>query len=397
MKRWLILMVVALLVLAACGPSPDVAPAAEEPQAETGAAPSAEESAEGGEEAATETGAETADSGRCGDRSRLSDTVSFYNWSDYIDPAILEMFQEECGVTVIYDTFSSNEDLLAKLQAGATGYDLIVPSDYMVSIMIQLGLLKELDHANIPNLANLAETFQDPPYDPGNRYSIPYQWGTAGIGYDADVVEPAPTSLAAIFDPAQAEQYAGRISLLNDSREVIGAALKYLGYSVNSTDPDQLEEAKQTILAIKPYVVTFDSDTYSDLLVSGETVLGHGWNGGYYQAIFENEDRNFGFVVPEEGLTLFTDCLAVPASAPNPYTAEVLINYLLDPEIGAMITNFTYFASPNEAALPYIDEEVKNDPGIYPPDEVIERMEFIEDVGEATALYERIWTEIKAE
>jgi spermidine/putrescine transport system substrate-binding protein len=385
LKGWLAVLLIVVLVIAACGPSPAAEPAADEP-------------AEGATtEATPQADAPAAASERCGDASQLSDSISFYNWSDYIDPEILTMFEEECGVEVVYDTFSSNEDLLAKLQGGATGYDLIVPSDYMVTIMVQLGLLKELDHANIPNLAHIHERFLDAPFDPGNRYSVPYQWGTAGIGYDADQVTPPPTSLAAFFDPAQAEGYAGKLSLLNDSRETIGAALKYLGYSMNSTDPAQLEEAKQVILAIKPYVLTFDSDTYSDLLVSGETVIGHGWNGGFYQAIFENEDRNIAFVVPEEGLTLFTDNLAIPASAPNPYTAEVLINYLNDPEIAAMITNFTYYASPNQAALEFIVDEIKNDPGIYPPQEVLDNTEFIVDVGEATQLYERIWTEIKAQ
>jgi len=341
--------------------------------------------------------APTVTSPRCGDPSKLSKSINFYNWTDYIDPDVLTQFTEECGVEVIYDTFSSNEDLLAKLQAGATGYDLIVPSDYMVTIMLQLGLLRELDHANIPNLAHLNASFRSTPYDPDNQYTVPYQWGTAGLGYDGDALDTPPTSLAAIFDPAQAEQHAGKLSLLNDAREVIGAALKYLGYSMNSTDPAQLEEAKQVILAIKSYIITFDSDTYSDLLVSGETVIGHGWNGGVYQGIFANEDRNLGFAVPEEGLTIFTDNLAIPASAPNPYTAEVLINYLHEPEIAAQITNFTYYPSPNDAALEFIADEVKNDPGIYPPQEVLDKMEFLVDVGEATQLYERIWTEIKAQ
>ena len=384
-KGWVAAFLVSTVVVAACGPAPSAAPAATDPTSE---APAAQ---------APASGASAVTSERCGDTSQLSDSVSFYNWGDYIDPEILTMFQEECGVEVIYDTFSSNEDLLAKLQAGASGYDLIVPSDYMISIMIQLGLLRELDHANIPNLAHIAERFRNAPYDPGNVYSVPYQWGTAGIGYDADKVTTPPDSLAVLFDPAQAEAYSGKISLLNDSRETIGAALKYLGYSVNSTDPAQLEEAKQVLLAIKPHVLTFDSDTYSDLLVSGETVIGHGWNGGFYQAIFENEDRNIEFVVPQEGLTIFTDNLAIPVSAPNPYTAEVLINYLNDPEIAAMVTNFTYFASPNEAALEFIADEIKNDPGIYPPQEVLDKMEFIEDVGEATQIYERLWTEIKSE
>jgi spermidine/putrescine transport system substrate-binding protein len=376
-RLWLWTLVVALL--AGCA-----APAAQSP-----ATSAAATSAPAGET--------VQDSGRCGDRSQLSSTVNFYNWSDYIDPELLTMFEEECGVKVIYDTFASNEDLLAKLQAGASGYDLIVPSDYMVTIMIQLGLLRELDHGNLPNRANLAERFRNPAYDPDNRYSVPYQWGTTGIGYDLDAVGEAPTSLAALFDPEQAQKHAGRISLLDDSREVLGAALKYLGYSINSTDPAQLEEAKQVVLAIKPYIATFDSSTYADLLVSGETVIGLMWNGGVYQAISENEDRNLGFSFPDEGDTIFTDNLAIPTSAPNPYTAEVLINYLLEAEHAAMVTNFTYYGSPNEAALAFIEDEIRDDPGIFPPEEALGRGEFIIDVGEATQLYERIWTEIKSE
>jgi spermidine/putrescine transport system substrate-binding protein len=376
---WLALIMVAMLMMAACGPAPSAAPEAAEPAQSSGSDGAA------------------AASGRCGDASQLSDSVSFYNWGDYIDPDVLTMFEEECGVSVIYDTFSSNEDLLAKLQGGASGYDVIVPSDYMIEIMIQLGLLKELDHANIPNLAHINGNFLDQPYDPGNTYSVPYMWGVAGIGYDADVVTEPPTSLAAIFDPAQAEQYAGKISLLNDSRETLGAALKYLGYSMNSTDPAQLEEAKQTVLAIKPYVLTFDSDTYSDLVVSGETAISHGWNGGYATAIAENPDRNIGFVIPEEGLTLFIDNLAVPATAPNAYTAEVLINYLHEPDIAAKISEFVLYATPNEAAIELLPDEVKNNTGIYPPQEALANTEYLNDVGEATALYERIWTEIKAE
>jgi spermidine/putrescine transport system substrate-binding protein len=381
----LVMLIVAMLALASCGPSPSAAPAADEPNGDTTS----------GDTTSSDT--TTAESGRCGDKSKLSDSVSFYNWGDYIDPDILTQFEAECGVKVIYDTFSSNEDLLAKLQAGATGYDLIVPSDYMIAIMVQLGLLKELDMANIPNIAQIDEHFLKQPFDPENKYSVPYLWGVAGIGYDADQVETPPDSLAALFDPEQAKQYAGKISLLNDSREVIGAALKYLGYSMNSTDPAQLEEAKQVILAVKPYVLTFDSDTYSDIVVSGETVMSHGWNGGFAVAISENSDRHLAFAIPKEGDTIFIDNLAIPASAPNAYTAEVLINFLHDPEVAAKICEFVLYATPNKGAAEFLPDEVKNNAAVFPPLDSLTKMEYINDVGEATQLYERIWTEIKAQ
>ena len=327
----------------------------------------------------------------------MSDSISFYNWADYIDPEILTMFEAECGVQIIYDTYSSNEDLLAKLQAGATGYDLIVPSDYMVSIMRELDMIHELNHENIPNLANIYPRFAEAPYDPGNIYTTPYQWGTTGIGYNLEATGEVPNSWEWIFNPDKLAALDGQISLLNDQRELIGAALKYVGYSMNSVDPDELEEAKQVILAIKPYVATFDSESFGDILVSGEVVMGHGWSGGYFQDIFASENENLGYVIPQEGGVIWTDNLAIPKTAPNPYTAEVLINYLLDPEIGAMISNFSYYASPNQASEALIDEEVTGDPGIYPSEETLAKMEFITELGEGTLLWDRIWTEIKSE
>lgn len=365
------LLLIATLLLAACAPA-----------AETAAEPGA---------------ASQVTSERCGDPSKLSDTINFYNWTDYIHPDIIPMFEEECGVEVVYDNYSSNEDLLAKMQAGASGYDLIVPSDYMISIMIELDMLRELDHENIPNIENIDPIFADAPYDPGMTYSIPYQWGTTGIGFDAAVVGEDIDGWDAIFDPERAASYGGKLLLLNDQREVLGAALKYLGYSVNSTDPAELAEAQETILAVKPYVVAFDSESYDDLLVSGEAVIGHGWSGSFFTAIFENEDRDLRYIIPKEGAVVWTDGLAIPKNAPHAYTAEVLINYLLDPEIGAMLTNYTYYASPNVAAAEYIDAEVLENPGIYPSPETMARLEFLEDVGEATLEYGRIWTEIKSQ
>ncbi len=379
-KRISLLLLALALVLAACGGNGGAANAPADTAADTA----------GSDSAGTV-------SGRCGDTSKLGAELNFYSWSDYIDPAVLTMFEEECGVKVIYDTFSSNEDLLAKLQLGASGYDLIVPSDYMVAIMVQLGLLRKLDHANIPNLANIDDRFRDAPYDPGNVYSAPYQWGTTGIGFDEAVTGAAPDSLAIFFDPAQASQHRGKISMLNDAREVFGAALKYLGYSVNSTNEEEINAAKALIEGTKENIAVFDNDTFADLLVSGDVAVGLGWSGDYFQAMSSNPDRQLGYAIPKEGGVVWTDNLAVPTSAPNPYTAEVFINYLLDPEIGAMISNYTYFSTPNKAAAEFLLPEVRDDPAINPPPEVLEKLEFIRDVGETTLLYERLWTEIKSQ
>lgn len=327
-----------------------------------------------------------------GGEQKLADELHIYNWSEYIDPEIFTAFEAEYGVKVVEDTFSSNEELLAKIQAGAAGYDLIVPSDYMVEIMIEEGLLTAINHDNIANLANLSDLFKSPPYDPELAYCVPYQWGTTGIGYNSDEVEP--DSWAYIFDPALASEYSGKITMLNDSRESIGAALKYLGYSLNSIDEAQLEEAKQVLIAAKPFLFSYDSDQFEDLIAADEVVYGHGYSGDYFAAAVE--DERIWYVIPEEGATVWADNLCIPKTSKNAYTAEIFINYILQPEIAAQITNFTWFGSPVEAANEFIDPEILEEPAIYPPAEVMAKLEWIEDVGDATPMFERIWTEVKA-
>lgn len=329
-----------------------------------------------------------------GGEQELADELHLYNWSEYIDPEIFDAFEEEYGVKVVEDTFSSNEELLAKIQAGAAGYDLIVPSDYMVEIMIEEGLLAELDHDNIPNISNLSDIFSNPPYDPELTYCIPYQWGTTGIGYNSDEFDEPPGSWSYLFDPAIASQYAGQFTMLNDSREAIGAALKYLGYSLNSTDENQLEEAKQVLIEQKPFVFSYDSDQFEDLIAADEVLYGHGWSGDYFAAAVE--DERIWYIIPDEGGVVWADNMCIPASSDAKYTAEVFINYILQPEIAAQITNFTWFGSPVAAAEEFIDPEILEEPAIYPPPEVMEKLEWIKDVGDATPLYERIWTEVKA-
>lgn len=375
MKRIVLLAVILTLTLAACGGTEEASegPAVQPAQEEAKEEPTSAQQEEAQEALASE--------------------LHIYNWSEYIDPEIYDEFASEFGVKVIEDTFSSNEDLLAKLQAGATGYDLIVPSDYMVDIMIELELLAEIDYGNIPNFANISAVFLDPPYDPGNMYSVPYQWGTTGIGYNADEFDEPPDSWDYLFDPEVASQYSGKISMLNDSRETFGAALKYLGYSLNSTSEAELEEAKQLLIRQKEWVAAYDSDGFEDLLAAGETILGHGWSGDFFAAAEEAE--HVWYVIPKEGGVIWTDNLCIPKSAASKYTAEVFINYLLRPEVGAKITNYTWFGSPNEASNEFIDAEILEEPAIYPPAEVMAKLEFLRDVGEATTLYERMWTEVK--
>ncbi|MGD1993837.1 MAG: spermidine/putrescine ABC transporter substrate-binding protein [Anaerolineae bacterium] len=329
-----------------------------------------------------------------GGEQELAEELHLYNWSEYIEPQVLEDFEEEFGVRVIEDTFANNEELLAKLQAGAGGYDVIVPSDYMVEIMIEENLLAELDHDNLPNIVNIDPKFADPPYDPGMVHCVPYLWGTTGIGYNSEMFDEAPDSWAYMFDPDVASAYAGQITMLNDVREAIGAALKYLGYSLNTTDEDELAEARDLLIQQKEWIYAYDAEQYEDLLSSDETVLAHSWSGDIFMAA--EEDERLWYAIPQEGAVIWADNLCVPTSAPSQYTAEVFINFLMRPEVSAANSNFAWYATPNSEAEEYIEEEILNEPAIYPPPDVMERLEWIEDVGDATPLYERIWTEVKA-
>lgn len=199
-------------------------------------------------------------------------TLHYFTWSDYVSPELLTEFERQYGVKVVIDTFSSNEELLAKLQSGATGYDVTVPSDFMVSIMITQGLLAELDAKTIPNAALLEEHLRRLAFDPEQRYAVPYLWGTVGIGYDSTAVTPPPDSWAVLWDP----RYAGKISMLNDQREVFGAVLRSMGKSMNATDPETIEAAKRKLIAQKPLVKSYASEHYDQLLASGDVVLGAG-------------------------------------------------------------------------------------------------------------------------
>lgn len=320
--------------------------------------------------------------------------IVIYNWSEYIDPAIYDMFEEEFGITILEDNFSNNEELLAKLQGGATGYSLIVPSDYTVSIMIAEGMLAELDHNNIPNLSNLSDRFRILPYDPGNRYCAPYQWGTTGLGYIEGEVE-APSSWAVLFEPDPESPTFGRTTMLDDVREGFAAALVYMGYDINTTDENQLQEAKQLLVNAREGLAGYDSDTYENLLASGENLMAHGWNGDFLVAQEENEA--IAYVVPEEGGVIWVDNICIPATVTpeNKLAAELFINFLLRPDIGAMLSEFNYYASPNAAAEAELGEEFLSDPTVYPPQDVMDRLQFIRPVGEAESVYQRLWDEVK--
>jgi spermidine/putrescine transport system substrate-binding protein len=320
--------------------------------------------------------------------------IQIFNWTDYMDPDIYTKFEEATGIKVVESNFASNEEMLAKLQGGATGYDLIVPSDYTVSIMESEGMLAELDPAVLTNLGNLADRFRNVPFDPGNKYCVPYQWGTTGIGYLASQVDE-PTSWSVLFNPDPSSPTYGRTTMLDDPREAFAAALVYLGYDINTTDEAQLQEAKQLLIQAKPGLSGYDSDQYDDLLASGESLMAHGWNGDFLVAQEENQD--IAYTIPKEGGVVWIDNICIPATTPPDHklAAEMFINFLLQPDIGAMLSNFTYFASPNAAAEAQLDPEFLADPAVYPPAEVLDKLQYIRPLGEFESTYQRLWDEVK--
>jgi spermidine/putrescine-binding protein len=304
----------------------------------------------------------------------------FYNWSDYMDPDLLDAFADEYGVSVVEDFYPSNEDMFARVTAGGAQYDVIVPSDYMVEIMIEEDLLLPLDHALILNIGNVDAQFATPPYDPGLDFSVPYQWGTTGLGVNVGLLGDVEPSWALVFDPDVAGNLPGRVSLLDDPRETMGAALYYLGYDPNTTNEDELAEAAEVITASRDWIAAFDSDLFSDLLLAGEVVVSHGYSGNFLDSFGDDED--YAYLIPEEGATIWTDNLAILADAPHPCTAHTFIDFILDAENGAALTNWTYYASPNAAAAEFIEAEILEDEAIYPPDDVLDDLFFLEDTGD---------------
>jgi len=403
MKKSLIyILVVAAVILSACGGGQSTAtqaPAETEPPAAT-EAPATESpatEAPGATEAPAATEAPVGgEAGRCGDTSQLADEIFLYTWVEYIDPDLKTQFETECGVKVTETNYDSNETLLATLQAGGAEYDVIVPSDYMVQLLIEEGMVQELDYNVITNIKNMEPLNVNQYFDPDQKYTVPWFWGTSGFAVDTSVVTDVQSSWSMMFDPNS--PYCGKISMLDDERETIGAALMYLGYSINDTDPAHLEEAKNVLIEQSKCVKAYDSQTNDDLIIQGETVLGHIWTGDAILAGLPDSGgrEEIQYVIPQEGCTIWQDNMMLPVGAPNSYTAMVFMNYFQYPEIAAQNAEWVGYATPNKAAKEFIDPDMLANEAIYPSAEVSEGLQWIEDVGPALELYDRIWTEFKA-
>lgn len=318
--------------------------------------------------------------------------LNFYNWDTYIGETTLQDFLDATGVEVSMDLFADNDELFAKLKEGNPGYDVIVPTNDFVERMIRANMLMKIDRAKIPNFKNLDPAFQDAAFDPQRTYSLPYMWGTIGIGYRKSRVSQVPTSWAALFN---SPEYSGRISLINSPSETLPVVLKYLGHSLNSTDPAAIKEAEEMLTRQKEHIKVFAEDNGQDLLLSGDVDLAMEYNGDIIQV--QEEDDDIGFIVPDEGTLVWQDCLCIPTGAPHPENAHAFMNYLLDAEAGALIADYIQYATPNAAAKARMSSEYQNNPAIFPTDAVLQRSESAKYRGEATQrLFDEAWTRISA-
>ena len=317
--------------------------------------------------------------------------LSVYNWATYIAEDTIPNFEELCGVTVLYDTFPTDDDMLAKIRQGNPGYDLVVPSSTVLSLMIAENLVEPLNLENIPNFANLSDTFTGLPFDPDNTYSAPYQWGTMGIGYNTETVEGGVTSWDDVF------AYDGPVSWLEDIRGMMGVGLLKLGLDPNSSNPEEITEAKDYLIENGSNVVYMNQDDGQEVLVRGEADIVVEYSGDIFQIIDECDCDTYAYVIPEEGTLFWVDTLVVPTGAPNKALAEVFIDYLLDPQVSADISNYTAYGTPNRVALEegLIDPDLAGDPGIYPSEETQARLFFVAQDPERAKLYNDAWDELR--
>ncbi|WP_051927594.1 polyamine ABC transporter substrate-binding protein [Ruegeria halocynthiae] len=315
----------------------------------------------------------------------LAEEVRVYNWSDYIDESLLEKFEQETGIDLIYDVFDSNEILETKLLAGGSGYDVVVPGANFLQRQIQAGVFQELNKEQLPNSANLWDVIQERTdrFDPAGAHSINYMWGTTGIGVNVDKVkevlgEDAPIdSLALVLDPANMEKLQGcGVHFLDAPDEVFPAALTYLGLEPTSAEKEDLAKAADVLSSVRPYVRKFHSSEYINALATGDICVAFGWSGDILQARDRADESENGVTIaynaPKEGARMWFDQMAIPADAPNPEGAHKFLNFIMDAQNMAAATNYVYYANGNKASQEFIEEEVMTDPAIYPTPEAMQ-------------------------
>jgi spermidine/putrescine transport system substrate-binding protein len=327
--------------------------------------------------------------------AELGGTLHYYNWADYVAPETYPAFTKATGVKVKKDFFVSNEELQAKLQGGATGYDLAAPTGYMVQILAEAGLLEELDWSQMPTVEKTIDArFRKLPYDPEDKYSVAKDWGTTGFCYRTDLVKEKPTSWREFVDLAKGP-YSGKVTVLDGIPECVGSMLVMLGYSYNSDDEGEIDEAKKELIDLKPHLLAITSTEYKQMLIDGKAVMSLGWNGDGAAVVAKKPAE---YVVAEEGGEFWVDAYVIPKGTKNPAAAHAWIDYVYDPEHNAVETEFTYYGSPvkRELLKPVIDPKVYSNDDVFPAEATVAKLEPNKVTPEGTKLRDRAWTEFKA-
>ncbi|MDW6025131.1 polyamine ABC transporter substrate-binding protein [Mesorhizobium sp. BAC0120] len=334
--------------------------------------------------------------------------VNVYNWSDYIDPSIIEDFTKETGIKVTYDVYDSNEILETKLLAGGSGYDVVVPtaSPFMAR-QIEAGVYQKLDKSKLPNLSNMWDviTERTAKYDPGNEYSVNYMWGTVGLGYNTKKVSDALgveviDSWDVFFDPEKLKKLADcGVYVLDSPTDILPITLKYLGLDPESKSPDDLAKAEEALMKVRPYIRKFHSSEYINALANGDICLAIGWSGDVFQARDRAAEADQGvtidFAIPKEGAEMWFDQMAIPADAKHVDEAHAFINYMMKPEVAAKATNYVFYSNGNKASQQFIDKEILDDPAIYPDEATLQKLFTVSPLDPKTQrLVTRTWTKI---
>lgn len=316
-------------------------------------------------------------------------TLRIYNWGDYIDPDVLQQFEDENpDIHVVYDTFDSNESMLAKMDGGVQ-YDILVPSDYMIEKLIAEDRLAELDLSKIENYANINDSFKSPAYDPENKYSVPYMWGTLGILYNTSMVNETVDSWNILWNDA----YKGQIIMYDSSRDSLAVALRKLGYSVNTKNDSEIQAAADALTAQKPLVKAYMTDAIKQAMIGGSGALAVVYSGDAILCMDENED--LAYAVPKEGSNIWFDSLVVTKDCQNMDAAYRFINFMCDPDVAAKNSAYIGYSTPNKTALEKMDADIKNDPAYNPSAEVIAKCEVYLDLGDKTDLFNQLWEKVK--
>ncbi|MDP4133491.1 MAG: spermidine/putrescine ABC transporter substrate-binding protein [Bacillota bacterium] len=323
---------------------------------------------------------------------KKKEVLKVFNWGEYIAGDVIADFEKEYNCEVIYETYDSNEAMMAKVQnSGSGNYDVVFPSDYTVSKMIELGLLHKIDYNNVPNAKYINESYKNLSYDPGNKYSLPYMAGTLGILYNTDKVTEKIDSIGALFD----KKYAGQVLMLNGMRDTIGMTLLYLGHSMNTVNPKEIEEAKNLLISQKPNVLAYVGDEVKDKMENGEAALALVFSGEGNKAAAES--KNLKYVIPKEGSNLAVDAMVILKDSQHIQLAESFLNYMYRTDIALRNANETGYTSPHTEAVSQLDASIKDNPCYYPPKEVLDKCEiFLYQKDEAEKLWSNAWTQILA-